>query len=92
MSSQVVPGANYPPHLLQRPFPGRELAGNVRARVSDKLHNNFVTRAIAEHEEAKAAPPWPRFHPVPAHPVFYPPQIDETPLDPLILGEFEPAS
>jgi len=54
------------------------------AKAGSHLHDNFVTRAVDAHNahklakiEAKNAPPWPTFHPVPTGPVFFPTTNDE---------------
>jgi len=52
---------------------------NWGAQAGSHLHNNFVTRSMDAHKarrlakiEAKNAPPWPTFHPIPTRPVFFP--------------------
>ena len=59
-------------------------SGVHAASLSSRLHDNFVSRKIAEHKERQAAPPHPRFHPVPVRPVFYP----ANDAAPAVLGQF----
>lgn len=69
-------------HGLPRP------PGNLLGRLHKQ---NFVARKIADHKEAKAAPPWPHFHPLPTHPAFYPEPVSQDSLHPGVYGEFESA-
>ncbi len=64
--------------------------GALPARLCARVHDNFIHHKIAEHREAKALPPWPRFHPLPTRPVFYPKQEPEIELQPELLGTFQP--
>ncbi len=82
-SSDCFQPGTQPIASLQRPYVGQRLSGG--------LHDNWISRKIASHNEAKNAPPWPRFHPLPSHPVFYPPAADDMALDPVRFGEFESA-
>jgi hypothetical protein len=70
------------------------LPDQLMARACD----NRFSRAIDRHKAAKNAAPWPRFHPVPTYPVFYPnSQTDsvveptQSLLQPTQLGGFDSA-
>jgi hypothetical protein len=60
--------------------------GNLLGRLH---HNSIIAQKIAEHKEAKAAPPWPHFHPLPTRPALYPEPASQDALHPGIYGEFE---
>ena len=73
----------YPPHMPALPHIGTRIK-SWGAKAGSHLHDNFMTRAIEAHKanklakiEAKNAPPWPTFHPVPTGPVFFPTTSDE---------------
>jgi hypothetical protein len=58
------------------------LGSRIRAwgsQAGQHLHDNVFTRSIDAHKarrlakiEAKNAPPWPTFHPIPTRPAFFP--------------------
>ena len=75
--------AGYPSHMPALPHIGSRLK-SWGAKAGSHLHDNFITRAVDAHKanklakiEAKNAPPWPTFHPVPTGPVFFPTTSDE---------------
>jgi hypothetical protein len=42
------------------------------ARMRDLWNESCIERWKAEQREKRSAPPYPRFHPLPTHPAFYP--------------------
>jgi hypothetical protein len=42
------------------------------AKMSDSWNQSCIARWKAEQREKISAPPYPRFHPIPTHPTFYP--------------------
>jgi len=75
--------AGYPSHRPALPHIGTRVK-SWGAKAGSHLHDNFITRAVEAHKanklakiEAKNAPPWPTFHPVPTGPVFFSTTSDE---------------
>ena len=42
------------------------------AKMSDRWNQSRIAQWKAEHREKLSAPPYPKFHPLPTHPAFYP--------------------
>jgi hypothetical protein len=95
-----------PIHMPALPFIGSRFK-SWGAQASGHLQNNFITRSVDAHKarrlakiDAKNAPPWPTFHPIPTRPVFFPDhssvmdnqsEILNSPNPTANYGQFEPA-
>ncbi len=72
------PQNGHPIHMPALPYIGSRIK-TWGAQASGHFQNNFFTRSVDAHKarklakiDAKNAPPWPTFHPIPTRPVFFP--------------------